>query len=156
MFFRCGNASCDHSKKFHLENMRECVAAFIVRDKKILLGKRSAKREFYPGIWDVFGGHRIENEACDDALRRELLEELGIVPTALSFLVTVEEPNPAENGDGLYHFYLVTDFCGEARNLQTEEHEIIEWFNSETALKLPFVHPLYAEVIAEILPFESF
>ena len=54
--------------------MRECVAAFIVKDKKILLGKRSAERKFYPDIWDVFGGHLNPGETTEEALRRELMK----------------------------------------------------------------------------------
>lgn len=128
--------------------MRECVAAFIVEGEKILLGKRSATREFYPGVWDAFGGHQNPGEPREDALRRELFEELGIVPTDWKFLLTVKEPNPAENGAGLYHFYLVIAWGGTPRNLQPAEHARIEWFEFEQAINLPFAHPLYAELIA--------
>lgn len=37
--------------------VHEVVAALIIRSQRILLGQRSARREFYPGVWDVFGGH---------------------------------------------------------------------------------------------------
>jgi 8-oxo-dGTP diphosphatase len=62
--------------------MRECVAALIVKNQKILLGQRSAERSFYPGVWDVFGGHVEPQESYQQALLRELHEELGIIPTA--------------------------------------------------------------------------
>lgn len=130
--------------------MRECVAAFIVKDGKILFGRRSETRPFYPNIWDVFGGHVKEGESREDALRRELAEELGIVWTDSKFLLTVDEPNPEENGLRRYHFYLVSDFDGEPRNLQPEEHVLIEWFEFEQALRLPFAQPLYAELIERI------
>ncbi len=61
--------------------MRECVAAFVVEEKRVLLGKRSIKRAFYPDVWDVFGGHQKTGELREQTLRRELFEELGIVPT---------------------------------------------------------------------------
>lgn len=130
--------------------MRECAAAFIVKDKKVLLGKRSATRSLYPDVWDVFGGHLILGESREDALRRELLEELGIVPTELKFLLTVSEPNPSENGGGQYHFYLVTAFDGKPQNLQPDEHTFIEWFGFKEAIDLPFAHPLYAEMLERI------
>lgn len=128
--------------------MRECVAAFIVADGKVLLGKRAASREFYPNIWDVFGGHLEKTESRENALKRELAEELGIVPTSWKFLITVDEPHPAENGAGLYHFYLITDFDGEPANLQPEEHEVVRWFEFEEAMDLPFADPSYVEFIA--------
>lgn len=127
--------------------MRECVAAFIVAGEKILLGKRSQTREFYPNIWDVFGGHQNRGESQADALRRELAEELGIVPTRWKFLLTANEPNEAANGAGQYHFYLVTAYDGAAQNMQPEEHSVVEWFEFEEAMKLPFAHPLYARMI---------
>ena len=131
--------------------MRECVAAFIVEGEKVLLGKRSSTRSFYPDVWDVFGGHQNPGERREDALRRELFEELGIVPTRWRFLLTVDEPNPAENGNGQYHFYLVKTWEGEPQNLQPEEHAIVRWFKFEQAINLPFAHPLYSEMIAQFL-----
>lgn len=84
--------------------MRECVAAFIVEREKVLLGKRNTTREFYPDVWDVFGGHQKRSESREDALRRELFEEIGIVPTRWKFLLTVDEPDSVKYGQGQYHF----------------------------------------------------
>lgn len=123
--------------------MRECVAAFVVKEGKILLGKRSETRSFYPNIWDCFGGHLKANETLENALHRELFEELGITPTEYEFLLTVDEPFPEKNGAGKYHLYLITDFNGEALNKQSDEHSFIAWFEFEEALKLKFVHPFY-------------
>ena len=129
--------------------MRECVAAFVLEGKKILLGKRSAERAFYPNVWDVFGGHLEPNESREDGLRRELREELGIKPTEMRFLLTVDEPDRAANGAGVYHFYLVTAYAGDPRNLQPDEHARVEWFEFDEAVKMPFAHPLYAEFIRQ-------
>lgn len=83
-------------------------------------------------------------------LRRELKEELGIMPTRWEFLITVDEPHPAENGNGQSHFYLVTAYDGVPQNLQAEEYSIVEWFEFEKAMNLPFAHPLCAEMLAQI------
>lgn len=130
--------------------MRECVAAFIVKEGKILLGRRSETRSFYPNISDVFGGHIEPGESREDALRRELFEELGIIPTAFEFLLTVAEPFPEKNGAGEYHFYLVRDFAGEAFNKQPSEHRFVGWFSFAEALKLKFAHPFYAVMIRRL------
>lgn len=130
--------------------MRECVAAFVVEGGKVLLGRRTAARRFYPGIWDACGGHQKPDESREDALRRELREELGIVPTRWEFLLTVHEPKEAENGAGRYHFYAVTAFDGVPENLQPDEHAAVEWFEFDQAMNLPFAHPMYAEVLARI------
>ena len=131
--------------------MRECAAAFIVKNKKVLLGKRSETREFYPDVWDIFGGHIKPGETREEALQRELNEELGIVPTRWEFLLTVQEPNEDKYGQIKYHIYLVTDYKGESHNLQPEEHSFIRWFEFEQAIDLPFPHPIYAELIEDFL-----
>ena len=129
--------------------MRKCVAAFVAKEGKVLLGMRSERRSFYPNIWDVFGGHVEPNESRKDALRRELQEELGITPTQSRFLLTIDEPDPDKYGSGQYHIYLVTNWVGEPQNLQPEEHAGIEWFAIEQAVNLQFTHPLYSELILE-------
>ena len=130
--------------------MRECAAAFVVKNKKVLLGKRSAERKFYPDVWDVFGGHLNPGETTEEALRRELKEELGIVPTQWEFLLTVQEPSEEKHGQIKYHIYLVTAFDGEPQNLQPEEHSVIRWFGFDEAVSLPFAYPLYADLISKI------
>lgn len=37
-----------------------------------------------PGCWGLFGGHLEDNECAEDALRRELLEEIGWCPRLLN------------------------------------------------------------------------
>lgn len=59
----------------------EVVAGLIIQSQKILLGQRSPNREFYPNVWDVFGGHMEPGEQQPQTLARELKEELGITPT---------------------------------------------------------------------------
>ena len=67
----------------------EVVAALIIQSQMILLGQRSAARAFYPGVWDVFGGHVEPGEQHHQTLIRELQEELGITPTEWRFLETI-------------------------------------------------------------------
>ena len=51
----------------------EVVAALIFHTGQILLGLRSAGREFYPNVWDMFGGHVEPGELPDQTLVRELM-----------------------------------------------------------------------------------
>ena len=68
--------------------MRDCVVALIIRDQRILLGRRSPTRDFYPNVWDLFGGHVEPGERQHEALIRELGEELDIRPTTWTYLQT--------------------------------------------------------------------
>lgn len=58
--------------------MRVCAGGLLVRGFTILLARRSDDRVFYPGVWDVPGGHCDAGEAPAETLVRELQEELGI------------------------------------------------------------------------------
>jgi isopentenyldiphosphate isomerase len=49
-------------------------------DGRLFLQKRSLSKDVQPGKWDTsVGGHVAPGEKVEDALRREALEELGIV-----------------------------------------------------------------------------
>lgn len=64
-------------------NPRATVTAVIVKEKKLLLAKRT--EEPFKGWWDLIGGYMHEKEMPEDALKRELKEELGVDST-LTFL----------------------------------------------------------------------
>lgn len=53
------------------------TVALIDPDGRVLLAQRPAARAF-PGFWEFPGGKMEENELPEDALIRELREELGI------------------------------------------------------------------------------
>jgi ADP-ribose pyrophosphatase YjhB (NUDIX family) len=60
------------------------VGAVLVRQGRILLGRRSPEKRLCPGMWDVIGGHVEAWETYEQGLRRELREEVGIQPNGLS------------------------------------------------------------------------
>jgi len=44
---------------------------------KVLIAKRAAKREWSPGLWETVGGRMEYGEAPEEAMRREIMEEIG-------------------------------------------------------------------------------
>ncbi len=70
------------------------IAAIIrsSKDNRYLLLKRAADKDFQPGIWECVTGRVNQGEGFEDALYREVLEEIGIKPE-IDFLV------------GTTHFY---------------------------------------------------
>lgn len=133
----------------------EVVAALIIQGQRILLGQRSATRPFYPGVWDVFGGHVEPGEQQDQTLLRELQEELSITPTQWTYLETSTHSLPAspnEPSDTLtVHLYLVTAWDGTPVNCQTEEHSEIGWFSLAQAIQLDLADAAYLTLFARYL-----
>ncbi len=58
------------------KNPKACVTSVIISGKRILLAKRS--NEPFKDMWDIPGGYMNEGETPEQAMRREVLEELGI------------------------------------------------------------------------------
>ncbi|MCI0496716.1 MAG: NUDIX domain-containing protein [Thermoplasmata archaeon] len=131
------------------DNVKRCTAGILMRDGKVLLGKRSDLRSFYPDVWDVPGGHNEEGEPAEEALARELMEEIGVVPTEFTRLSVLAEINPQANDTFRYDIFLVTDWTGEPENL-TDEHTALRWFDPGEAALLRLAHPEYPNMFAAL------
>lgn len=66
--------------------------AILYRDDCFLMQLREDKPSIvYPGCWGMFGGHIEEGETPEEALERELLEEIGYVcPGMIKFGIHLE------------------------------------------------------------------
>jgi mutator protein MutT len=127
--------------------VQECVGAIIVRNGEwVLLGRRSADRESYPNVWDVFGGHVEPGESHRQCLERELREELGIAVTHAYYLDTARMPG-LEGDDTEYSLYVVTGWTGTPMNRQPQEHSEIRWFRIEETRHLELAAREYARLI---------
>ena len=133
----------------------EIAAALIVRAGRVLLGRRSAMRAFYPDVWDIFGGHVEPGETHGVTLVREVQEELDIMPTKWTFLETITQPlpTPPEGPPDLLivHLYLVTAWTGTPANRQPEEHSEIRWFTLAETAQLELADPGYPELFAQYI-----
>jgi 8-oxo-dGTP diphosphatase len=122
---------------------------------RLLLGKRSARRRAYPGVWDVPGGHVEVGETAEEALVRELREELGVTATAWRELAVLRAPAMGAEDAGAHvlrlQVFLITDWCGELRNLAPDEHEALAWFTLEATTRLTLAHAEYPRLFAQAL-----
>ena len=134
---------------------RVCVGAVLIRavdherdeSALVMLGRRAANREFYPDVWDTLGGHLEPGETSEQALVRELREEIGVTPTAWESLGEFRESLSGGNGSIVLHLYAVTSWNGAPRNLSPEEHSEVSWFAVEDAYRLALAHPSYPEIL---------
>ncbi len=128
--------------------VHETSTALIVRDGKVLLGKRTSQVRF-AGMWDAFGGHREEGESPAHTLVRELFEELGIRVTAAKFLHEYRDKDPTSKEMFHHHLYLVTGWVGEPR-IANAEHSEIRWCTAAEAAKLR-LQPHLKKAVVEML-----
>ncbi|MDX9981879.1 MAG: NUDIX domain-containing protein [Lentisphaeria bacterium] len=77
-------------------------------DGRLLLQKRSPRKDIQPGRWDTaVGGHLLPGEAYEAGARREMAEELGLPPDLpLRFLFEQRIRNAVESEN--VHVFTVT------------------------------------------------
>lgn len=130
--------------------MKRYAAAILLNNGKVLLGKRTNIRSNYPGIWDFVGGHCEQGETFEDALKRELMEEIGIEAVDFVLLMVVDEsPN------FILNLFLVTKWNGEVSNKDEHEHERVEWLSLPEAKRLEFMNGNYVAALELVEQFQS-
>jgi 8-oxo-dGTP pyrophosphatase MutT (NUDIX family) len=124
-------------------------ALFIGEDGKILLGLRAPSKKVWPSHWDTIGGRVEPGESLDEALIRELQEEVGVTPTRFRLVAIVQERQPEIYGEALHHIYAVTSWQGGEPANVCDEHTELKWFSVSEMRQLTNIvdsdYPLYAQ-----------
>ena len=108
---------------------RTVGALLIGADGKILLGLRAPSKKVWPGHWDTIGGHVEPGESLEEALVREIQEEVGVTPTRFGLIGVVPEKQPEIYGEALHHVYAVTAWQGGDPANICDEHTELKWFS---------------------------
>jgi 8-oxo-dGTP diphosphatase len=120
------------------------VCAIIEHRGRFLAAKR-AQGQSNALLWEFPGGKVKDGEAVEDALRRELLEELGVIIKVVSPLTHVFHTYPWISID------LIPFICSIASGSPgPHEHAEIRWVDKEEALKLDWA-PADMPVLDEYL-----
>ncbi len=93
---------------------------------ELLVAQRPAGK-WREGAWEFPGGKIEPEEAPEEALRRELAEELGVVPLAIVPLGAFPHQYPERHVEIL--LWLVTDFSGEPQGL---DGQALRWVAPES------------------------
>ena len=110
---------------------------------KFLIVKRSDDDEFMPGAWEFPGGNLENNELIEEALKRELKEEIGFnlldnTSKIINFSDEIKEKN-----NKIIHV-IELDFLIECTNdafdiILSNEHTDYKWVEKDSELMDDFI-----------------
>ena len=103
------------------------VGGVVLRDGKVLLLLRKKAPE--AGTWSLPGGRVEFMERLEDAVVRELHEELGITVEVESLVCVVNHIVPDENAHWVSPIYRVRVVSGVPQNLEPEKTTAVDWFS---------------------------
>ena len=103
--------------------LKKATLCFLVREGEILLGLK--KRGFGQGKWNGFGG-KVEEETIEEAMIREMQEEIGVTPKVFRRVATLNFYFPLESGFGQeVVVFIADDWEGE---IKESEEMSPKWF----------------------------
>ena len=117
--------------------MVQVVGAAVLRDGRVLASRRTDPPRL-AGLWEFPGGKVEPHESDDEALRRELLEELGVQAVVGQRL----GPQVPIGDTALLRVYLVT-IVGEP---ELVDHDIHRWLSLEELDDVAWI-PIDAPVV---------
>jgi mutator protein MutT len=129
------------------ERVHAIVTGLLRRGGRGLLVHRAPTRRWYPDCWDLPGGHIEDGETPDTALRRELVEELGVA-------AAVTGPPDANFRGTTFRMaaWVIDEWEGEPTNLELAEHDAIAWMSLQETATLKLAHPGLTTFLRDALP----
>lgn len=88
----------------------ECIAFMLMKDAQVLAEKRKRTKRVVPGAVALPGGHIEARESPEEALHREVREEVGIVPIDMVYVCTLLHRSQEFRQ---LHYFAVTCWEGE-------------------------------------------
>lgn len=101
--------------------------AIIIKNGKVLAGKRAMWKKYYPGYWDVIGGRVEKGEDLSQALKREVMEEVGLKVFNGKRVGTLDTYNCK------HYYFLVDKWRGKPK--KNHEFSKIEWLDKKSLAK---------------------
>jgi len=130
------------------------VGIFIIKDGKVLLGKR--KNAHGDGAWCFPGGHLEFNESFEGCARRETLEETGLAIKNIRFGTATNDIFAKENKHYITICMIAEHDYGEVKNIEPDKCEKWEWFEwDEDKLPYPLFVPQQNLLKQKFNPFQN-
>lgn len=128
-----------HKHTPHATVVNVSAAALINTAGEILIAQRPAGKHM-AGYWEFPGGKFEPGESADDAMKREIQEEIGVTPSAWRPLITLQHSYPEKTV--LLHVAVVSSWNG---TVQSIEGQALKWVAASDLTKhnlLPADQPI--------------
>ena len=106
-----------------MKKIKVAAKAFVLKDNNILLIKRSLSQTEGKIVWDIPGGGIEEGESFEDALHREIMEEVGL---KVKICDTIRAWNFKQEDGMTYGISFLTKYLSSEIKL-SDEHEDYKW-----------------------------
>ena len=131
--------------KRRIENL---VAGILLDKERFLVEKRRLDKEADPGYIEIPGGHVERGETFEEALRREMKEELGIHVEKARMIG--KALTTATNGErGRIHYFHIEKWQGRIRSSEAER---VYWESDVSKLSISPDQRLIRNLLKDIAP----
>jgi len=111
-------------------------AAIFDKDGKLFIAKRGKKSRNEKGKWEIPGGSVEFGETLENAIKREIKEELDVEIEILELLGICDHIIPDEKQHWVSPTYICKIVKGKPKILEPDKCSDIGWFTLEEAEKL--------------------
>lgn len=110
---------------------------------EVLIVKRKKERDLYPGKWECGGGQVYSGENFEEAIRRKMKEELGVIVSRVLVFGTyeIETPNlPQKKIPGVKFVCFWKEYVdGVGPKIDNREHSEWKWQSINNLSEIDFV-----------------
>jgi len=120
---------------------RNCSVALIEKDGKILMGNKASGVGPYPDTWRLPGGGIEEGETPEDAVKREVMEEVGLEVLEVEKIGIYEDEEPNKNGEMIHYVFNMFKVKISGNEKVSEEFPEINWIEKDKLNEYPLARP---------------
>ncbi len=120
---------CPNCKRHSYPSASPAIIVLIEHKNKILLARSP---HFTKGVYSILAGFIEAGESCEDAIQREVLEEVGITVKNIKYFGSQSWPFPNSFMLGFSAQYASGQLCSNDKEI-----EDVQWFNKDDLPNLP-------------------